>query len=136
MSKDLSVGMSLEEHFTVGEADSAVNLGSGSLRVFGTPAMIAYVEQTSRTLIEPTLPEAHTSVGTEMKMTHLAPTPIGCDIKVRAVISKINGRMIEFKAQVWDPIELIGEAEHTRVIIEIDRFMTRVNKKTSSNPTS
>jgi predicted thioesterase len=71
-----------------------------------------------------------TTVGTCILLKHLAPTPMGATIRVRAEVVGVEGNQLDFKAQIWDEHELVGEAEHRRVIIEEARFLRRVKAKT------
>ena len=129
----LSPGMTLEDRKIVTVEDSVVHLGSGSLKVFATPAMVAFVEQTCRALVEPVLPESKTTVGSSIKIKHLAPTPLGAEVHIRAQVEHVDENVIKFSAQVWDGVEKVGEATHTRVVIDIDRFLKRVAQKSGSN---
>ena len=49
-------------------------------------------------------------------------------------VVKVEKQLIQFKATVWDSVELIGEADHQRVIIDVERFLNRVEKKVSGLP--
>lgn len=115
----------------VSEAQSARHLGSGSLRVFATPAMILLIEEVSREAIEPGLSAGRTTVGVELHVRHLAPTPIGSTVRVRAEVTAVEGNRVRLRAEVWDEIEKVGEADHTRAIIDLDRFQRRVAAKAS-----
>jgi predicted thioesterase len=68
-------------------------------------------------------------VGTAVTLKHLAPTPEGQTVKVRVEIDAVDGNLIQLKAEVWDKLEKIGEATHTRAVIDVDRFLKRVNAK-------
>ena len=126
---ELKPGDSVQATQRVDEGKVASHLGSGSLQVYATPAMVTFIEHTCRKLVEPYLLQGQTSVGVAIAVRHLAPTPIGSNVSIRAEILKIEGHLVTFKAEVRDEIEAIGEAEHTRAIIDIDRFQRRVAKK-------
>jgi predicted thioesterase len=95
--------------------------------------MVAFVEQTCRALVEPVLPESKTTVGSSIKIKHLAPTPLGAEVHIRAQVEHVDENVIKFSAQVWDGVEKVGEADHTRVVIDIDRFLKRVAQKSRPN---
>ena len=122
-------GQSAERTVQIREDQSARHLGSGSLRVFATPAMILLIEETSREAIEPNLPAGMTTVGVELHVRHLAPTPIGSSVRVRSEVVAVDGNRVMLRAQVWDEVEKVGEAEHTRAIIDLERFQRRVAAK-------
>ena len=126
---ELEPGDSIETTQLVDEGKVASHLGSGSLQVYATPAMVTFIEHTCRKLVEPHLPDGQTSVGVALSVRHLAPTPMGATVSIRAEILKIEGQLVTFRAIVRDEIEEIGEAEHTRAIIDTDRFLRRVASK-------
>ncbi|HKZ55466.1 MAG TPA: hotdog domain-containing protein [Anaerolineales bacterium] len=64
----------------------APHVGSGTLMVYATPALAALIEETCRKIIEPLLPESYTTVGVEIHLRHLAPTPVGRTVRVRAEV--------------------------------------------------
>ena len=107
----------------------ASHLGSGNLRVFATPAMALLVERTCRRMIDDGLPQGQSTVGVDIHVRHLAPTPLGRTVRIRAEVAGIEGRAVDFKAEVWDEAEKVGEAEHRRVVIDLDRFLKRVEAK-------
>jgi predicted thioesterase len=118
-----------EDHFTVTEQITAYQVGSGSARVLATPWMIAYMERTAHRLLTCCLPEGYTSVGTLVNVRHLAPTPLGAEVRVTAEVLSMEGNRVYFSIRAWDELELIGDGEHERAVIEVERFMRRVEKK-------
>ena len=108
---------------------TALHIGSGDLQVYATPAMAALVEQTCMSMVTPLLPNGQTSVGTELHIRHLAPTPMGGMVRIRAEVVAAQNNLITFNARIWDEVELVGEVDHQRVVIEVDRFMRRVDAK-------
>ena len=125
----ISAGSRIEDTQQVTLERVAAHLGSGSLQVYATPAMVAFVEQTCRKLVEPHLPEGMTTVGIALTVRHIAPTPLGGKVSIQAEIVLIEKNVISFHTEVWDEIEKIGEVAHKRAVIEIDRFNARVQKK-------
>ncbi len=123
------IGLVRENEQVVTEQCTAAHIGSGSLGVYATPAMLAFIESTSRDMLDELLDDARTSVGTAVKLKHLAPTPEGTSVKVRVEIASVQGNTVELNAQVWDQTEKIGEAQHTRVVIDVERFLKRVDAK-------
>jgi predicted thioesterase len=111
---------------------TAPHVGSGDLTVYATPSMVVLIERTCATLIAPYLPEGQTSVGIEIHVRHLAPTPVGGTVRIRAEIDEVEKNLITFHAKVWDEMEMVGEAEHVRAIIDSDRFLERVHTKSKA----
>ncbi len=108
---------------------TARHLGSGGIDVYATPAMIALIEAAAVAAIDHLLPEGQASVGTALDVRHLAATPLGQRVRARAEVTTVKGRTVAFRVQVWDEIELIGEGTHTRFVIDIERFVQRVQEK-------
>lgn len=127
--QEISVGNRIEDTQQVTLERIASNLGSGTLQVYATPAMVAFVEQTCRKLVEPHLPEGMTTVGIALTVRHIAPTPLGRKVSIQAEIVRIEKNVISFQTAIWDEMEKIGEVTHKRAVIEIDRFTARVQKK-------
>ena len=127
--QEITVGNRIEDTQQVTLERVASNLGSGTLQVYATPAMVAFVEQTCRKLVEPHLPEGMTTVGIALTVRHIAPTPLGRKVSIQAEIVLIEKNVISFQAMIWDEMEKIGDVAHERAVIEIDRFTARVQKK-------
>jgi predicted thioesterase len=108
---------------------TAVHLGSGTLRVFATPAMVVMIEEVCRTMVEPYLASGQSTVGISLQVRHLAPTPVGQTVRARAEVVQHDGSGITFRVEVWDDYEKVGEAEHRRAIIDVERFLKRVRGK-------
>ncbi len=119
----------LEE--TVTEELTAAAVGSGLLSVFGTPFMLALMENAAQTALQSFLEEGQGSVGTHLDVSHTAPTPVGMKVTVEAEIVSVseNGKMVDFRVTAWDEKGPIGEGTHTRAIINNERFLSKCNAK-------
>lgn len=110
----------------VSDHQTAAYLGSGTLEVFGTPALVALMENTAMKMLSD-LPAESTSVGISMNMQHLKASPVGATVECTATITAIEGRKYSFAIKAIDASgDLIGEAMHERVIVNIDKFMSKV----------
>ncbi len=107
---------------------TAAHMGSGSVEVYATPQMIALMEYTSQQSVLAYLEEGWTTVGTEVNICHLKTTPIGMKVRCESELITIssNGRSLTFSVKVWDEAGLIGEGTHIRVIVNIEKFMTKL----------
>jgi fluoroacetyl-CoA thioesterase len=113
--------------FTVTDADTAVSVGSGSLRVLGTPTLLAWFEAASCAAIEPTLQPGSTSVGTRVALEHLAASPVGASLTVSASDVSTDGRLVRFVVSARDEGgKLVGSGEVTRVVVDAEKFMSRL----------
>ncbi len=122
-------GMADEANFQVEEQYTALRVGSGSLSVLATPSLIAFMERIAHNLLERHLPEGFSSVGTSVEVHHLAPTPAHSKVRVQCEILEVVGRQVTFALRAWDDYEKIGEGRHQRVIIEVARFLRRIEAK-------
>ncbi len=125
----IQTGAYLEEEYLVEEKNLATHVGSGSARVLATPWLIGFMERTSHRLLARCLPQGFSSVGTVVNIRHLAPTPLGSTVRVRAEVMGIEGSLVNLKVQAWDEQELAGEGAHQRFVIDEARFLKRVNAK-------
>lgn len=122
-------GMVIEDTFSVTEADTAFQIGSGALRVLATPRMISFMEQTAHHLLARHLPAGDTSVGTLINVRHLAPTPVGGSVRIRCEVLEVSGRKIVFDVQAFDAQEQVGAGRHERFIVDEARFLQKVAGK-------
>lgn len=127
----LQPGQSTEIEFTVSETETAAHLGSGSLAVYATPALVALMENAAVQALEGHLPAGHTTVGGKIDVRHLAATPVGMKVRAHAELVEAQGRKLTFRIKAWDEVELIGEADHVRFLVEEDAFMTKTRSKRS-----
>lgn len=127
---DIQPGLTGEQTTTVTHELAASHLGSGSIDVYATPAMIALMEAAAVAAIDPLLPEGQASVGAALDVKHLAATPLGHHVRARAEVTGVDGRRITLTVQAWDEVELIGEGTHTRYVIDVARFVEKVQEKT------
>lgn len=121
----LNAGMKAECKCVVDGSNTAAEVGSGSLPVFATPALVALVEKTACLCIEGALEEGCTSVGTVVNVNHLAPTPVGMEVKCICTLTEIDGRRLVFQAQVSDAAGKVGEAYHERFIVKEQSFVAK-----------
>lgn len=123
----ITIGLVGEHTVNVTEALSAITFGSGSLPVFATPALVTLMEIAAVNAINRLIPTDQTSVGTFISVKHLAATALGQTVRARAEVTQVEGKQVTFSVQAWDARQLIGEGTHTRFIVDIDRFMRRVD---------
>lgn len=122
-------GLTSERTITVTEDLTAAAMGSGTLRVYATPALIALCENTCAMMVQPLLDEGITSVGTHIDIRHLAASPVGAQITCRATLTACDGRRMDFDVEVTDNKELIGKGVHTRFTVKADRFLQKAYEK-------
>jgi len=112
---------------TVREEDTAELLGSGSLPVLGTPRLLAWMEAATCAALEAELPQGRTSVGSRVHLEHAAATGVGDTVSVTARLQHRDGRLLRFEVVAEDSRgTLVGRAEVTRVVVDVDRFLGRI----------
>ena len=108
---------------------TAKAMGSGTLDVFATPAMIALIEETAWKSVAERLEDGQATVGTCLKINHIAPSPVGMKIKCETELTEIDGRRLVFNVKVVDECGEIGNGVHERFIINAERFQAKANEK-------
>ena len=110
---------------TVGEADTAVALGSGDVAVLGTPRLIALCEEATMRALVDRMADGSSSVGMRIRVDHLQPTPVGAAVTAEAVLDKIDGRRLVFTVSVSDSGGLVAAGKITRKVVERADFLTK-----------
>ena len=127
----LETGIRGEQSVLVTAANTAKTMGSGTLEVFATPALVALAEKTCWMSVADALGEGNGSVGTKLELEHTAPTPVGMKVWAEAEITAVseNGKMVDFAVKAWDEKGPIGSGTHTRAIIKNEKFLAKCNAK-------
>lgn len=112
----------------VDKANCASAVGSGGLDVFATPSMVALMENAAMNAVAPSLPDGSTTVGSEINVTHTKPTGIGATVSATAELLSVDGRKLLFKVAAHDGVGLIGEGTHVRFVVDVERFLSKLNK--------
>ena len=126
----IKIGASKERTITVSSNQTTSFLWEGE-NVLSTPSMIAEMEETCRLLLKEQAisdPEWD-SVGTVVNIEHLAATPVGTEVFLKAEVVSVNGKRVMFKVEARDELEKIGRGMHERFIIDVPRFRAKFNEK-------
>ena len=127
--KDLETGIKNRRELTVTKDMTAAAWGSGGQPVFATPAMIALMENTAWSSVEPYMKEGQTTVGTHIDVKHLSASPVGAHITCESELLEIDRRRLVFHVTAFDDAGLIGEGTHERFIVDTDKFMAHTEAK-------
>ncbi|MCD8292040.1 MAG: thioesterase family protein [Prevotella sp.] len=114
---------------TVTEDKTAEVMKSGTLKVLATPAMIALIEETAWKSVQSELEEGQGTVGTNLNVDHVAPTPLGMKVKCETELTEVDGRKLKFNVKVYDECGLIGSGTHERFVISSEKFQAKANAK-------
>lgn len=125
----LTIGIKGTQTIKVTEENTAATMGSGTLAVFATPAMIALMEKTAYLSVQDALDEGMGSVGTYLNVKHLAATPVGMQVTCESELVEIDSRRLVFTVKAYDETGLIGEGTHERFIVQNEKFLAKTNAK-------
>jgi len=129
LPQELKPGLQGTAEIVVGTRDTAPHVGSGKIGVLATPIMVNLMEAAALQAVERLLPPGHQTVGTHLDVRHFAATPVGLRVLARAELTRIDGRTLTFSIIAEDDRERIGEGTHERLIINVERFDQRMQKK-------
>ena len=122
----LRTGLTATASMDVGEADTAVAMGSGEVPVLATPRVVALCEQATCALVAGRLADGETSVGMRVEVAHLAPSPVGAHVTAEATLEKAEGRRLTFTVSVNDDKGLVAAGKITRVVVDAETFLGNV----------
>lgn len=126
---ELKIGLICEISEEVTLNNTASALGSGGIDVYATPAMIALMEKAAMNAVQSALAEGLSTVGTMVNIKHMAATPVGMTVTAKAELTEIAEKRLLFKVEALDGKDKIGEGIHERFIINVEKFISRVNAK-------
>jgi predicted thioesterase len=122
-------GLTGSTEIVVAHEHTAPFVGSGRIEVLATPVMINLFEAAALAAVEHLLPEGHQSLGIHLDVSHTAATPIGLRVVATAEVIHVEGRTVTFKVAARDEFEEIGGGTHQRVVVSVERFDARVQRK-------
>ncbi|MFQ9892036.1 MAG: thioesterase family protein [Emergencia sp.] len=125
----LETGIKGTQQVKVTEENTAIAMGSGTLRVFATPAMIALMEETAWKSVADVLEEGCGTVGIQLNVDHLSATPLGMMVRCESELTEIQGKKLIFKVAAYDEAGLIGEGTHERFIVANEKFQAKADGK-------
>ncbi len=108
---------------------------SGLPPVLSTPSLIWHLEHAAIEALRPALEPEEVSVGTEIEIQHLAPTPVGQTVTCLARVVRVEGRRMSFQVEARDEQELIARGSHTRSVVRAGAFAQKIRTKTSGGRT-
>ena len=126
----LKIGVRGQHSVDVNRDNTARAAGSGTLEVFSTPAMIALMEKTACDSVAGLLDPGQSTVGSELHIRHISPTPVGMTVACVSELVEIDRRRLVFTVEVSDKTGIVGSGTHERFIIDTERFMEKAAAKT------
>jgi len=128
MTEPLKPGMTYQRTITIGE-DRTISFMGDDLRVYATPHVVSDLEYACRDFIKEHLPEGQDSVGAHVEIRHLTPTPLGMEARHELTVAKVEGRNVTCTIEVFDALEKVATASHTRFVVDIERLKRAINQK-------
>ena len=126
---NIEVNKVFEGKYTILEENSAKNMGIGDLDVLSTPSLVAFMENAAKNYLNNFLPQELGIVGSNININHLAPTLIGNTITITGKVTEIiKDKIINFSIEAYEGNKKIGTANHTRVIINNNKFIEKISK--------
>jgi len=122
----LDPGLVALRSYVVGDADTALAVGSGDVPVLATPRVLALAEATTCAAVADHITDDLTTVGTHVELDHLLPTPVGATVTVEAVLEAVDGRRLTFGIRVRDAERTVASGTVVRTLVTRDRFLRMV----------
>ena len=91
--------------------------------------MILHMEMASGFAIAANLPDGFVSVGMDVKIRHLAATPVGRTVRAISRVIEIGPKSVVFEVESWDGDRKIGDGTHRRGIVNVLEFEQRFGAK-------
>ena len=125
----LETGIRGEQSVPVTAANTAKTMGSGTLDVFATPALVALAEKTCWMSVAPALAEGDGTVGTKLELEHTAPTPVSMTVTCESELTAVEGRKLVFKVSLYDEKGPVGGGVHERFVVNDAKFAAKAESK-------
>jgi len=110
----------------------ADHFGNPGVRVLATPVLCSLFELSAAAAVQDALEPREATVGTRLEIEHLAATPVGMAVSVRARLVEIDRRRLRFAIEAHDDRELVARGEHERCLVDLPSFLERVQAKTAT----
>ncbi len=128
MKPTLVQGLTLSKQLTVDAGRCITFMGQDAM-VYATPSMVNDMEHACLDVLAPHLDAGESSVGTHVSIDHLAPTPLGMQVRIDVKLARIEKRGMTFGFSVHDGIEEVGRGSHTRFVVDGARTRERLTAK-------
>jgi predicted thioesterase len=126
---NVTIGMTAEKTVTVTSEMTVGHFVANMPQVYATPMMILHMEMASGSAIASHLPKGFVSVGMDVKVRHLAATPVGRTVRAISRVIKLDSKSVVFEVEAWDRDRKIGDGTHRRGIVNVREFEKRFGVK-------
>jgi fluoroacetyl-CoA thioesterase len=122
---DVTTGMTAEKTIIVTSEMTVGHFVADMPPVYATPMMILHMEMASGSTIASHLPKGFVSVGMDVKVRHLAATPVGRTVRAISRVIEVDRKSVVFKLEAWDGDRKIGDGTHRRGVVNVVEFEKR-----------
>jgi predicted thioesterase len=127
--KGMLPGLIGKSEMIIKEEDLVNQLGDISVDVLSTPRLIQLLEAAAIEAIRNYIPPDQLSLGTQVKIKHLSPTPLGKRVTAHALLKEVDKNRLIFLVEAHDEMEKVAEGEHERILVPKERFLQKVERK-------
>ena len=114
------------------EVTEAMTTQRGAYKIFSTPNMVQFCESAAGQLVAPHLKPDQGQVGMVVTIRHMGPTPMGKRVRAEVELTGIDRRRLSFKIRVFDDVEQVGECDHDRFVVDLDKYQAKLKRKIES----
>ncbi len=118
----------------VKKEDLVSRLGGVEVDVLSTPRLIQLLEAAAIDAIQEHIPSDQLSLGAQVKIKHLSPTPLGMKVTAHALLKEVDKNRLFFLVDAYDERDKVAEGEHERILVSKERFLQKVEKKRAGKP--
>jgi fluoroacetyl-CoA thioesterase len=122
-------GLIGKSEMVVREEDLVSKLGSIAVDVLSTPRLIQLMEAAAIEAIRGYMTSDELSLGIQVKVKHLSPTPLGMKVTAHALLKEVDQNRLLFLVDAYDEKDKVAEGEHERILVSKERFVQKVEKK-------
>ncbi len=122
-------GLIGKSEMVVGAEDLVSRLGRIDVNVLSTPRLMQLMEAAAIESLQGFIPSDQLSLGTQVKIKHLSPTPLGMRVVAHALLKEVDKNRLFFVVDAYDEVEKVAEGEHERILVSKERFLQKVEKK-------
>ncbi len=97
--------------------------------VLGTPFLVAELERTAAALLQDDLAPGEVSVGVDVQIRHLAPTPVGDTLVCQALYAGREDKLFWFEVSARDSGGTVARGKHSRAIIPLTDIEMKAAKR-------
>jgi predicted thioesterase len=123
-------GLIGKSEMVVKEEDLVSRIGHAAVDVLSTPRLIQLLEMAAIEAIQEFIPPDQLSLGTQVRIKHLSPTPLGKKVTAHALLKEADKNRLLFLVEAYDEMEKVAEGEHERILVPKERFLQKIERKT------